>query len=83
MKRSSFLKSLFTLAVAPKVIGEINFDKLVASNIATASSGVARSLISDLQLLTPQYYKHYVKKYGQEDYLFWMESLIKPKQNNE
>jgi len=29
-------------------------------------------LISDLQLLTPQYYKQYVEKYGNEDFTWWL-----------
>jgi hypothetical protein len=31
-----------------------------------------RELISDLQLLTPQYYKQYVEKYGNEDFTWWL-----------
>lgn len=34
--------------------------------------GVTRSLVSDLQLLTPQYYKNYVEKYGNEDFTWWL-----------
>lgn len=33
---------------------------------------VNRQLISDLQLLTPQYYKQYVEKYGNEDFTWWL-----------
>lgn len=36
------------------------------------TGGVARSLVSDLQLLTPQYYKYYVEKYGNEDFTWWL-----------
>lgn len=36
------------------------------------SGGVTRSLVSDLQLLTPQYYKQYVEKYGNEDFTWWL-----------
>jgi hypothetical protein len=32
----------------------------------------SRQLISDLQLLTPQYYKQYVEKYGNEDFTWWL-----------
>jgi len=35
---------------------------------------VNRQLISDLQLLTPQYYKQYVEKYGNEDFTWWLAS---------
>lgn len=31
-----------------------------------------RQLIVDLQLLTPQYYKQYVEKYGNEDFTWWL-----------
>ena len=34
--------------------------------------GVNRQLVSDLQLLTPQYYKNYVEKYGSEDFTWWL-----------
>lgn len=34
--------------------------------------GVPRSLVSDLQLLTPQFYKTYVEKYGNEDFTWWL-----------
>jgi hypothetical protein len=31
-----------------------------------------RQLMVDLQLLTPQYYKKYTEKYGNEDFTFWL-----------
>ena len=34
--------------------------------------GANRQLVSDLQLLTPQYYKNYVEKYGNEDFTWWL-----------
>lgn len=34
--------------------------------------GVTRALVSDLQLLTPQYYKNYTEKYGNEDFTWWL-----------
>ncbi len=34
--------------------------------------GVTRALVSDLQLLTPQFYKEYVEKYGNEDFTWWL-----------
>ena len=39
---------------------------------AISSQYVNRQLISDLQLLTPQYYKQYVEKYGNEDFTWWL-----------
>lgn len=38
----------------------------------SVTGGVNRALISDLQLLTPQYYKQYVEKYGNEDFTWWL-----------
>lgn len=32
------------------------------------------SLVSYLQLLTPQYYKQYVEKYGNEDFTWWLQA---------
>lgn len=68
MKRSSFLKSLFTLAVAPKIIAEINFDKLVAKNVAQVSVSANAKLISELNLIIPEYYNQLIHKYGNENY---------------
>jgi hypothetical protein len=39
---------------------------------AIAAQYANRQLISDLQLLTPQYYKQYVEKYGNEDFTWWL-----------
>lgn len=36
------------------------------------SGGANRALVSQLQLLTPQYYKQYVEKYGNEDFTWWL-----------
>ena len=36
------------------------------------TTGVTRQLVSDLQLLTPQYYKNYTEKYGNEDFTWWL-----------
>ncbi len=44
---------------------------LQPGNISLAG-GVTRQLVSDLQLLTPQYYKNYVEKYGSEDFTWWL-----------
>jgi len=39
---------------------------------AVSLSNSNRQLIADLQLLTPQYYKQYVEKYGNEDFTWWL-----------
>lgn len=67
MNRRSLIKSLFTIAVAPKVLTELNLGTPAASNPI-----VRKSLISDLQLLTPQFYKSYVEKYGNENFSWWL-----------
>ena len=36
------------------------------------SGGVDRALVADLQLLTPQFYKQYVQKYGNENFTWWL-----------
>lgn len=38
----------------------------------SVTGGADRALISQLQLLTPQYYNRYVEKYGNEDYTWWL-----------
>lgn len=38
----------------------------------SVQGGVSRALISDLQLLTPQYYNKYVEKYGSEEFFMWL-----------
>ena len=38
----------------------------------SVEGGVNRALISDLQLLTPQYYNKYVEKYGSEEFFMWL-----------
>lgn len=37
--------------------------------------GATQALVSQLQLLTPQYYKKYVEKYGNEDYTWWLQTF--------
>lgn len=37
--------------------------------------GATRGLVSDLQLLTPQFYKTYVEKYGNEDFTWWLSTF--------
>jgi len=36
------------------------------------ANGATQGLVSYLQLLTPQYYKEYVEKYGNEDLTWWL-----------
>lgn len=39
---------------------------------AVALSNVTRQLVADLQLLTPQFWKHYTEKYGEEKFITWL-----------
>jgi hypothetical protein len=39
---------------------------------AISQSSQNRQLMVDLQLLTPQYYKQYTEKYGNEDFTWWL-----------
>jgi hypothetical protein len=38
----------------------------------SVAGGANQALVSFLQLLTPQYYKEYVEKYGNEDFTWWL-----------
>jgi hypothetical protein len=38
----------------------------------SVSGGANRTLVSNLQLLTPQYYKTFVEKYGPENWTWWL-----------
>lgn len=49
--------------------------KILQPGVVSLADGVTRGLISDLQLLTPQYYKMYVQKYGSEMYDYFFQWL--------
>jgi hypothetical protein len=65
MNRGHFFKSLLTLAVAPKIISEIDFNK--KSNKLGCKNH--KSLFKKLNYLDTNYYKQMVAKYGNESYL--------------
>lgn len=48
---------------------------ILQPGVITTSGGVDRALISNLQLLTPQYYNKYVQKYGTEVYDYFFQWL--------
>jgi len=48
---------------------------ILQPGVIAVTGGVDRALISDLQLLTPQYYKKYVEKYGSEVYDYFFQWL--------
>lgn len=41
----------------------------------SVANGANQALVSFLQLLTPQYYKEYVEKYGNEDFTWWLSTF--------
>lgn len=48
---------------------------ILQPGVITTAGGVNRALISNLQLLTPQYYNKYVQKYGTEVYDYFFQWL--------
>lgn len=74
MNRKSFLKGLFGLAIAPKLISEINWE--AAAKVAQPTTS---ALLTDLNLLIPDFYKSMVAKYGNENsYSMLVEYLKEP-----
>jgi hypothetical protein len=45
---------------------------ILQPGVIASTSGATQALISTLQLLTPQYYKAYVEKYGNEDFTWFL-----------
>lgn len=66
MNRRSVIRCILGLAAAPKILAEIDFKPPV---IPTA--GATKSLMADLQLLTPQFYKTYVEKYSDTNFKWY------------
>jgi hypothetical protein len=48
---------------------------ILQPGVIAVEGGVDRAMISDLQLLTPQFYSKYVQKYGQEVYDYFFQWL--------
>ena len=71
MNRSSFIKSFICLIAAPKILAEIEFK----SNQYTVINSANSSIITDLQLITPEYYNKYIEKYGSENYELFKQIL--------
>lgn len=53
----------------------IPISNILQPGVIAVSGGVDRALISNLQLLTPQYYNKYVEKYGPEAYDYFFQWL--------
>ncbi len=75
MNRSNFFKSLITLIVSPSVIGDIDWEKPKKKLIFGKAKKNNKQLISELQLLTPIYYKQMVDKYGDANYTKFLNGL--------
>lgn len=60
------------ISILPKVLQPIEPEIVEESLGLTLSTGMNRQLISDLQLLTPQYYKSYLEKYGNDNFTWWL-----------
>jgi hypothetical protein len=50
----------------------IDVSNINQPGIIASTSGVTRLMISDLQLLTPQFWSKYTEKYGNESYFQWL-----------
>lgn len=57
MNRRSVIRSILGLAVAPKILAEIDFKPM-------ASKAVTASLFQDLQFVIPDYLPKLIEKYG-------------------
>jgi hypothetical protein len=67
MNRKSFLKSLLTISVAPKVLAEVDIPAPAPKTI---------SLFNDLHAITPSWYAKMVEKYGNENYAMLLEQSV-------
>jgi len=70
MNRRYLIKSILGLAAAPKILAEMNFEPPI-----TPKPLLTKSLIKDMQLITPQYYKGIVEKYGNENWALTAEQF--------
>ena len=68
MNRRSVIRCILGLAAAPKILAEVDFKPLVIP-----TTGATKSLMADFQLLTPQFYKTMVEKYGNTNFTTLME----------
>jgi hypothetical protein len=74
MNRSSFFKSLLTLAVAPKIIGEIDFNKK-SNKLGCKNYEKKFRQFKQLNEHGRRYYEDIVRKYGNENYHNFMMTL--------
>jgi hypothetical protein len=77
MNRRSLIKSLFTIAVAPKILTELNLDVPKVAN-----QQLTKSLFTDLHLLVPDYMTKLIEKYGNTNWADQWGLLAKDKLEN-
>lgn len=71
MERKSFIRSLITLAVAPKLIAELNIPAVAAP----LPAGPTTLLFSQLHFVVPDYMPALIAKYGNDDFLTIMNEI--------
>jgi hypothetical protein len=67
MNRASFLKSLISIAVSPKILAEVNVPAATPKTVA---------LFADLHHPTGDYYRMMVEKYGTESYAMFEQVIM-------
>lgn len=77
MNRRSLIKSLFTIAVAPKILAELNLEVPMI-----AKPQLTKSLFNDLNLLVPDYMTKMIEKYGNTNWADQWDLLAKDKLEN-
>jgi len=77
MKRKGFLKSLAILFAAPKIIGKIGVSTSKVSQVKSVDKlAINKSMVSELELLRPAYYKEFEEKYGNCNFYQYIETII-------
>lgn len=71
MERKSFLRSLLTLAVAPKLMAELNISKVATP----LPSGPTTLLFNQLNVVVPDYIPALMAKYGDVDFVTIMNEI--------
>ena len=67
MNRKIFFKSILGIIAAPSILSKIKWTK----------PKVNSTIISDLQMIKPNYYSDYVAKYGNKEFTWWLTEMGK------
>lgn len=70
MNRRSVIRSILGLAVAPKILAEIDFKPVIAPAAMT-------HLFKDLQFVIPDWVPRIIEKYGNNDFIAIMQAAAK------